>query len=122
MMSSYEGTPQMKIHSDNEVLTRNDWKYGLFNWCDDCGLCLNTYCCPCVTYAQNKEKLEPGSTFIGNCMLWYFASLSVGPWIGFITRREIRNRKNIEGNTIKDWFIHCCCSQCALVQEARELS
>src|SRR5690349_20420826 len=28
------------------------WKIGLFSCFDDCGLCLKTFCCPCITYVS----------------------------------------------------------------------
>ncbi|RUP43959.1 PLAC8 family-domain-containing protein [Jimgerdemannia flammicorona] len=100
------------------------WKHGLFDCFGDCGLCCQTWCCPCVTYGQTKEKLlGDGSCFSQGaiyCLVGSFTGLSF--ILGFMNRGEMRARFGIAGDSCGDVLTHCCCGCCALIQENREVN
>ncbi|TFK71584.1 PLAC8-domain-containing protein [Pluteus cervinus] len=111
------------------------WSHGLCGCCDQPGTCFKAWCCPCVTFAQNKRRLEyldrqgipdpeHGGEFVsGDCWLHTFLTCCFNAgWVLQIgTRNSIRSRYSIRG----DPFADCCtvfwCNPCSLTQESREL-
>ncbi|KAL0958500.1 hypothetical protein HGRIS_000642 [Hohenbuehelia grisea] len=35
-----------------------EWSHGLCDCCSDAGTCILAWCCPCIVYAQNKQRYE----------------------------------------------------------------
>ncbi|CAG8601264.1 2721_t:CDS:2 [Paraglomus occultum] len=98
---------------------RGGWRADLFDCFSVPGLCFKTWCCPCITYGETKEKM--GSGFGSNCFC-YFCAMFIGfdCCLRIMTRGEIRARKGIDGGCLGDCFTHCWCGCCALIQERRE--
>ncbi|CAB4374660.1 PLAC8-domain-containing protein [Rhizophagus irregularis] len=114
---SYAPTQQMQM-SQPPATSTGEWKHGLFSCFDDCGLCLQTTCCPCITFGQNASKL--GGSCCMCCCVYTFSSCVA--WIlGTSKRGEIRARYGIRGGTCGDCCTHLCCTCCALIQEAQQL-
>lgn len=95
----------------------SEFQNGILGCFEDCGTCLITYFCPCVTAGRNAEAVGE------NCVLCGFLTL-LGP-IGIVSRgkvrEKIREKYGIAGSLINDLICHCCCPLCALVQESQEL-
>lgn len=105
----------------------NAWSSGLCDCFDDMGVCCLTCWCPCVTYGDNVEKVSDGQS---SCCIWgtlyclamgmaYFCvplncCLQCGP------RGDIRRAYGLVEDP-NDCLVSCCCSYCALCQEARQL-
>ena len=88
---------------------------------DDPGICIVTWCCPCITYGQNTEKLG-GNCALDGCVyliLMYFGCCCC-VHMGF--RGKMRQRYQLPEDCGPDCFATCCFSACALCQEARHLS
>ncbi|KAF8630816.1 hypothetical protein AX15_002715 [Amanita polypyramis BW_CC] len=114
---------------------RREWSFGLCDCFDDCGTCMLGCCCPCMLYAQVKQRLDylntyarPDPTHGGsgvdiNCLAWGLLHCTTG--CGFIlqtiNRGHMRNRYMIDGNGCSDFGSALCCTPCELTQEHREL-
>ncbi|KAK9867821.1 hypothetical protein WJX84_004730 [Apatococcus fuscideae] len=84
----------------------------------DCGICCcGLWCLPCL-YGDNNTELRgsglgPGCLYFWlSCCVCFFA----GPF-----RAELRERHNLQERPCSDCCVHCCCSPCAVCQEAREI-
>ncbi|CAG8570997.1 8418_t:CDS:2 [Funneliformis caledonium] len=117
---SYTQTQQMNTaqsRGNNNNAPKQEWKHGLCDCFNDCGLCCCTCLFPCVTFGQNAEKLG-GSCFVYGCL---YACIGL-PWLfGCLKRQEIRSNQNIDGNACGDCCTHFFCGPCALIQEAQQL-
>ncbi|KAF8327993.1 PLAC8 family-domain-containing protein [Amanita rubescens] len=114
---------------------RRGWSFGLCECFDSCGACVLGWCCPCLLYAQLKQRVDylnmyarpdpsqGGSGIDLNCMIWCGLHLTTGCGYALqaITRGQIRNRYMIEGNGVADFCTACFCTPCQLTQEHREL-
>ena len=103
-----------------------NWTNNLCNCCSDTQLCCQTFCCPCVTYGQLKEKLN-GKPDVGccSCHCWIFLfSLSI-PFISVLlftaTRGDVRLKLNIEGSCCGDLCASFWCGICSLIQATSEV-
>ncbi|CAF0981281.1 unnamed protein product [Rotaria magnacalcarata] len=96
------------------------WKAGLFGCFEDIPICLLGWCCGCYLFGQNAEQIDGSNKFAMCCG---YACLS-GCYLCCILhkpRREaLRNAFNLEENP-SDFLATCCCSGCAVCQEAIEL-
>ncbi|GES85363.1 PLAC8-domain-containing protein [Rhizophagus clarus] len=105
----------------------NEWNFGLFDCFADLGLCLKTTFCPCITYGENRGRLNGNpnpdtcsqDAFIYCCVQYCFGASCI---LGAMHRNEIRAKYNIEGNGICDFCTHFCFGCCALIQESREIT
>ncbi|KAF8735586.1 hypothetical protein AX14_001837 [Amanita brunnescens Koide BX004] len=118
-----------------DALGRRAWSFGLCDCCNDCGTWMLGFCCPCILYAQIKQRADylnayarPDPTRGGsgvdiNCMVWTALHFSTGcgPALQAVTRGQIRNRYMIDGNGFGDFCAACWCTPCELTQEHREL-
>uniref|UniRef100_UPI00358E0D5D uncharacterized protein n=1 Tax=Myxine glutinosa TaxID=7769 RepID=UPI00358E0D5D len=95
-----------------------DWSHGLCSCCEDCGLCIQTYFCPCVTAGQNAEAADVGGCCL--CGLAFFCPIA-GCFFTAQSRKNTRQMKNIKGSFLGDLCYTMCCPLCVLVQTAREL-
>jgi len=116
-------------------LGRRAWSFGLCDCFNDCGTCMMGLCCPCLLYAQIKQRVDylnayarPDPTRGGsgvdlNCMVWVavHSATGCGPALQAVTRGQLRNRYTIDGNGVGDFCTACWCTPCELTQEHREL-
>jgi len=87
------------------------WSSGLFSCHQNCGHCLNSFCCPCCAIATARTAYDDSS--------WAFNCCCLGPCA---TRNIIREGKfNIEGDCLGDMCVGCCCIPCSSAQLLREL-
>lgn len=103
----------------------NEWTQGFFDCCRPADLCCMTFCCPCITYGRNYERMKnpairqkPDSANVP-CLVYSallcFAGLQFVA--GFISRTSHREQMGIDGSPVVDCAAHFCCSCCALIQE-----
>lgn len=121
-----------------------DWNTQTFDCLEDQESCWWTTWCPCIISARTAEAFEVGSSkslmYIAVAVfgLAYLLARFHHPGIalfiltiyGFYTlyqranfRNQIRQKLRILTTTqtlINDYWIHCCCFDCAICQEARE--
>ncbi|KDQ22151.1 hypothetical protein PLEOSDRAFT_1050150 [Pleurotus ostreatus PC15] len=112
-----------------------EWSNGLCDCCSDAGTCILAWCCPCIVYAQNKQRYEHlalkgipdperggsgcnGDCFVHGCIT---ACFGVGWVLQIGSRGNIRNRYSIKGGGCGDCLTSCFCTPCGLTQESREL-
>ncbi|KAK2464731.1 hypothetical protein APHAL10511_003307 [Amanita phalloides] len=114
---------------------RREWSFGLCSCFDDCGTCVLGMCCPCMLYAQLKNRVDylnaygtpdpsrGGSGVDLNCLVWVglHAVTGCGCVLQAINRGNIRNRYMIEGDGFTDFCVAGWCPACELTQEHREL-
>ena len=98
--------------------TNADWKYSLHDvWCIDPGLSVEaSFCTPCV-FGRNAEALGYNCSLYGAGLYVPFLDLYLRAKI----RGEIRERRGIPGDTLKDYLDVWCCGPRALVQETIEV-
>ncbi|CAK0871970.1 unnamed protein product [Prorocentrum cordatum] len=136
-----EGTPaarprrwgsDAKGKASDESLSQ--WKDGLCDCFDEPEICFWACCCPAIRWADTVDLgglvpfwvalaiylgLSVGSAFLGEALLW--AALAVA-CAGF--RQEMRRKFGMSqsGRTYaEDCLLYCCCSCCAIAQEARHI-
>ncbi|XP_010265198.1 PREDICTED: cell number regulator 2-like [Nelumbo nucifera] len=99
------------------------WTTGLCDCFDDPGNCCITFCCPCVTFGQNAEVIDKGTTSCGVAGFIYYALANIGCscLYTFSYRSKLRGLYSLQEAPCGDLLIHCCCLSCALCQEYREL-
>ncbi|BFZ11012.1 hypothetical protein BsWGS_14051 [Bradybaena similaris] len=110
----YGGGPQAGGHTNNTtVITQQpaaagdlrDWSSGLYDCCDDMGICLcGAFCGLCLSL-KISSHLEP-SMRLQFCMP---------------LRTRLRNQERIQGSVCNDWLISMFCQACANCQMAREV-
>jgi len=108
--SSMPSGPPIGLHTD--------WNSSLLGCFDDCGLCVLTWCLPCVTFGKNAE-----ASHVTSCCLGGLALLvpCVNLYCLVKVRGAIRHQHRIEGSLIMDVLLILLCSLCTITQEAREL-
>ncbi|KAN0139171.1 PLAC8 family domain containing protein [Lactarius tabidus] len=113
---------------------QRDWSHGLFDYTDDCGLCVHATCCPCVVYSKNKQRLRHlqnhgtplpggGKRCTADCSIYGLLILPFHAWILLIADRvKVRSRYNIRGGTMNDCLTASFCRPCLLTQQSREIA
>merc|ERR1719498_347116 len=120
--------------------TSEDWSSGLFACFSDLPICFWSCCCPCIRWADTVHKMgfmefwPAFSLFLSLLILyWGLSPFGVGflIWLGFcclcVTYRH-RMREQFQMNDrhdfafAEDLAIYCCCSPCAIAQEARHVN
>ncbi|XP_050270233.1 cell number regulator 2-like [Quercus robur] len=112
--------PDLKSHPESPV----PWSTGLFNCCDDVNSCCLTCWCPCITFGRIAEIVDRGSTSCGVSGALYTLILFVtgcSCLYSCFYRSKLRGQYFLEESPCTDCCIHCCCEECALCQEYREL-
>lgn len=106
----------------------SNWSSGICGWakCDnDCDICCMAWCFPCVTYANNEEKMAPvgDEHWWRDCIVYTGVLVCIGcPCFCFFgTRTRLRKKYDLPEEPCNDFCTHIWCHQCALCQEAREL-
>lgn len=90
------------------------WKYPL------CG-CFGNYAVCWITTCMHYYTAGKVAETTGRPCILYGLMYTFLPCVaGCIVRGDIRKRKGIDGAPVMDCLCHCCCSICALIQEARE--
>uniref|UniRef100_A0A8C4R4N0 Uncharacterized protein n=1 Tax=Eptatretus burgeri TaxID=7764 RepID=A0A8C4R4N0_EPTBU len=124
-LPTFEETTQISVFSvfcfsfhHLQSLTMGDWSHGLCGCLGDCGLCIQTFCCPCVTAGQNAEATDVGGCCL--CGLAFFVPF-LGCFFTARSRQKAREMKQIQGSFVGDVCCTLCCPACVLVQTAREL-
>ncbi|KAJ6791422.1 cell number regulator 2-like [Iris pallida] len=100
------------------------WSTGLCACTDDCGNCCTTCWCPCITFGQVAEIVDNGSSACGaSGALYALVMVLTGCQCVYscFYRTKMRRQYGLEESPCNDCLIHCCCEQCALCQEYREL-
>lgn len=110
------------------------WKDGCGDCFEEPGICLWACCCPAIRWADTVDLsglvrfwvalavflgLSVANAFLGEVLLW--AALAV-VCAGF--RQEMRRKFGMSqsGSTyVEDCLLYCCCSCCAIAQEARHV-
>jgi len=137
-----QATPGMTIGGGNRNAKNlpmdadgREWSNGLFDCLNEPGTCVLSWFCPCVIYAQNKQRYEHlntkgtpdpehgGSPVSSDCMVHAGITVCCGAgWIlQFLQRGNYRSRYNIKGSAVTDCLTAACCHPCELTQEHQEL-
>jgi len=120
--------------NDARTGQREQWKAGFCDCFDDCNSCLLSFCCPCVQYGYNAEKID-GSSFCSACWLYcccygmnFTSIFTCFPVAGCqclvagAKRTTLRHNYMLQESCCSDCCVHWCCIGCALSQETRELA
>ncbi|PQP93225.1 protein PLANT CADMIUM RESISTANCE 12 [Prunus yedoensis var. nudiflora] len=99
------------------------WTTGLCGCFEDPSNCLMTCCCPCVTFGQNAEIIDKGTTSCAFAGLIYHALSYVGCscLFSFPYRSKLRGLYSLPEDPCVDCCVHCLLPSCAICQEYREL-
>nr|DAD35310.1 TPA_asm: hypothetical protein HUJ06_005950 [Nelumbo nucifera] len=115
-------TPQTTIYIQPQCPV--PWSTGICDCCDDAGSCCLTFWCPCATFGRIAEIVDRGSTSCGVSGALYTLILCVtgcSCLYSCFYRSKLRGQFFLEESPCTDFCIHCCCEECALCQEYREL-
>ncbi len=97
-----------------------EWNNSLCGCFSDMSSCCMTWCCPCVQYGKNYEKVHRDGCCSQGFLYCVLAPFGLSCCIHSGLRSDIRQRYNIiEG--CSDCCVTCFCAGCAIAQEAREL-
>jgi len=80
--------------------------------------CIITYLAPCYTHGKNAEAVGDDCLKCGLVSLVPLANI----WFMAVNRGKIRSQKNIDGSLFGDLAMVCCCTLCALTQQANEVN
>ncbi|RZC76651.1 hypothetical protein C5167_000806 [Papaver somniferum] len=100
------------------------WSSGLCDCFDDCHTCCLTFWCPCVTFGRIAEIVDRGSTPCGVSGALYMMIMCVtgcSCLYSCFYRSKLRGQYFLKESPCTDCFVHCCCEECSLCQEYREL-
>jgi len=118
----YPAIPQQQTHTvivqqpmagaPGGPLMPRPWTTDTFSCFDDCGVCLLTYFCPCITVYQVAEDLGESGCGVCCCV----------PNQLQVLRTKLRVQQKIQGTMMND----CCCTSfcgiCTLCQMKREIN
>ena len=90
----------------------NQYKTPLCACCNDLGICIYGFCCPCCLNANNLAVLRSENCGFYHCLF---------PFSAFHIRQIIKEKRKITIDPCDDCLIICCCYYCAICQDAREL-
>ena len=98
------------------------WETELFDcfFTKDAGpLCCFNFCCcaPCVYSDALSKSNVPNAGFISVLTFLGEANNDLGTGAGFVGRRALLRKYNINESTIETCFVSCCCPICAAVQD-----
>ncbi|CAH8358859.1 unnamed protein product [Eruca vesicaria subsp. sativa] len=99
------------------------WTTGLCDCHADGHICVQTAILPCVSFAQNSEIVSRGTIPCLNAGLIHLALGFVGCcWLyAFPSRSRLREHFALPEKPCSDYWVHICCTPCAICQESREL-
>jgi Cys-rich protein (TIGR01571 family) len=95
-------------------------KGGLFDCCDDCGICCYGCWCTGCLYAENATRID-GSDYTEAYEIycsprWGFSSPKI-----IDNRRALRDKYGLAEEPCDDSLVILCCAPCSVCQAAREL-
>lgn len=96
----------------SEAITINDYSTGLLSCFSDCGICVQTCFCPCVTKMMNTSRVHDQECDCDSCCICNSA---------YWDRQLLRARKNMVQDKCGDCCVCCFCRPCMLCQDAREI-
>uniref|UniRef100_A0ABM5GKJ3 Placenta-specific gene 8 protein-like n=1 Tax=Pogona vitticeps TaxID=103695 RepID=A0ABM5GKJ3_9SAUR len=96
------------IMNQPQIVTvqRSDWQTGLFDCCDDCGVCLCGIFCPLCLGCQIASDMDE-CCFFGSSMAM---------------RSVYRTKYGIPGSLLGDFCAVMCCGLCATCQLKRDIN
>ncbi|KAI3908091.1 hypothetical protein MKX01_013945 [Papaver californicum] len=100
------------------------WSSGLCDCFDDCNTCCLTCWCPCVTFGRIAEIVDRGSTSCGVSGALYMMVMCVtgcSCLYSCFYRSKLRGQYFLKETPCTDFAVHCCCEECSLCQEYRQL-
>eukprot|EP00253_Pinus_taeda_P000671 PITA_00671 len=101
-----------------------NWTTGLCDCGEDCSTCCLTCWCPCIAFGQMAEIIDNGSTSccVSGAVYYLLMHVACTPCYTCFYRKKLRAKFNLEAAPCGDCLVHCCCQQCALCQEYRQLT
>ena len=150
MEDNYDNQPAHGIDVNNNNDNNSDfanhiWSDNLFSCFSDSTSCLLAFFVPFYRFAQTVERANLGTfnLYVGIMFTcWVFYSTGGIPSSGFYAtlqpalsvigilvyiavgahmRTTLRTKYNLPGDPMNDVLIWCCCSCCAVAQEARHV-
>jgi Cys-rich protein (TIGR01571 family) len=125
------------LNKKSEQPDLQDWTEHWYSCLSDMRYCLMGCFCPCVRWAETislvKGLLPFWTAFLINFLLVVLVGIPALGLVGQVFlcllcvsyRQQIREKFNFKekgGNTyITDCLLHCCCSCCAIIQEAKHV-
>ncbi|XP_042487430.1 protein PLANT CADMIUM RESISTANCE 2-like [Macadamia integrifolia] len=100
------------------------WSSGLCDCGADINSCCLTFWCPCVAFGQISEIVDQGSSSCaanGCIYTLIMCCLGCPCFFSCCYRSKMRQQYNLVEDPCGDCLVHCCCEQCAICQEYREL-
>eukprot|EP01088_Endostelium_zonatum_P005291 TRINITY_DN16853_c0_g1_i1.p1 TRINITY_DN16853_c0_g1~~TRINITY_DN16853_c0_g1_i1.p1 ORF type:complete len:106 (+),score=5.20 TRINITY_DN16853_c0_g1_i1:99-416(+) len=99
-----------------------DFNESLCGCFSDIETCLCVWCCPCIQFGRNAEKVKEGQGILCG-VLWFvvMAFTGLGCVLQFYMRGQIREKYGMEANPLMDLLCSWFCGCCTMAQEAREL-
>jgi Cys-rich protein (TIGR01571 family) len=115
-----------------------DFRYGICDCTGDSRVCICGMCCPAIRWADTVSDGKGGFILFSTALLLMtgLGILSAAPtlgllaWIAIVTigvhyRQQIRLKYGLETETtssyVEDISVWCCCTLCAICQEARQV-
>lgn len=104
-----------------------EWSSGLCSCCDDCGICVLSFCCPCIQYGMSTEMFGEGVLFrepscaVHAIIYIAFDIFGLGCIVLGLQRQLVREKYGIKGTSFNDFCCSCCCQPCTLAQVSREI-
>lgn len=94
-----------------------EWNHGLFGCFGNCGVCIMTMFCPCLTVGKIAEGL--GDSYCYNCLC---SLVPIVDLFIFISQRgRLREKQGIDGGLCGDLLTLLFCTPCGLCQMGAEV-
>lgn len=103
-----------------------EWNVGIWNPCADIGNCLWGWFIPCWLHGNTVVKLDKAQGKIDDgctkpCLIFWLLHLCcLQGCVGCSSRRQLRNRFNLEGTDVNACLSYTICSCLSVVQDANE--
>ncbi|KAM7270697.1 hypothetical protein ACFE04_029911 [Oxalis oulophora] len=100
------------------------WSTGLFGCFSDIPTCCLTCWCPCIAFGRIAEIVDRGSTSCGISGTLYGLIMCLtgcSCLYSCFYRSKLRGQYFLKESPCTDCCVHCCCEECSLCQEYREL-
>merc|ERR1712071_228737 len=103
------------LHTVTNTNTMADWKHGICGCFDNCDTCVFGYFCHCCMNMQSADRLGENK--------WLFGLMTIFvPCIAYtLLRGKAREKYGIEGSTMEDVGMVCCCGGLSNCQVANEI-
>jgi len=124
------------VDSERQSANLSKWSSGPFDCMEDPKICIWSFLCPCVRFADNVSMLGIMSYWLGLGLMtcvWLLNGVSGGAFIWLVSafawmllRQKFRNKFSMEGQhecsyLLGDYLLYAFCVPCAIAQEARHL-